>query len=126
MTPTCPRCGSVDLHSSRSKGVGDALVRALGMPPRRCSACGWRGYRPRVLCPAKHGSQPELPAVAAPPPEPISAPDPVPPPAEKAKRRGHRKHQRHLKGPKVAAWKIAALAVGLGGLLGYVVIGVGR
>lgn len=45
----CPKCGSHDVHSSRAKGARDAALRFVGVAPKRCTACGWRGYRPRFL-----------------------------------------------------------------------------
>jgi predicted RNA-binding Zn-ribbon protein involved in translation (DUF1610 family) len=49
----CPSCGSTELHSSRSKSLMDRALRALGLPPRRCAACGWRGYFARALSTAR-------------------------------------------------------------------------
>ena len=125
MSPICPRCGSVDVHSSRAKGPLEGLARVLGLPPRRCSACGWRGFRPRPLFPSKHGSQPELRAAEAPPPAPEPAPIAAPPPPaddRHSKRRKH-KHRNHIKGKGSDAWKVALLAIALGIALGYVVYG---
>jgi len=141
--PVCPRCGSTAVHSSRTKGALDRIARLAALPPRRCSACGWRGYRPRVLFPSKHGSNPELPAVqpAAEPapaqpqqPQPLpTASDPAPEPEKEketekqraAGRRRRHRHRHHIK-TKNAAWKVALLAVGMGAALGYVVLGLGR
>ncbi len=56
MLTKCPNCGSFDVHSSRASTRGERVLRVLGIAPRRCSACGWRGYRPRALYPAKQRS----------------------------------------------------------------------
>ena len=66
MLARCPRCGSRDLVSSRTRGLLDGALRVLALPPRRCAACGWRGYRPRALCKVRRASSPELPAVTLP------------------------------------------------------------
>ncbi len=44
MSRLCPGCSSADLHISRDRSLMDRAMRAIGLPPRRCSACGWRGY----------------------------------------------------------------------------------
>ncbi len=58
MLMRCPKCGSIDVHSSRGKGTKDSALRFVGIAPRRCSACGWRGYRPRFLYPSKQRAGP--------------------------------------------------------------------
>lgn len=71
MEASCPRCRGRVFHSSNSRAGIDRLLRALGFPPRRCAACGWRGYRPRSWFGARHISS-EVEAVEAPatPPDP--------------------------------------------------------
>lgn len=44
MKRLCPGCGSADLHLSRDKSLLDRMLRLAGLPARRCTACGWRGY----------------------------------------------------------------------------------
>ncbi|MGC4118161.1 MAG: hypothetical protein QM765_27140 [Myxococcales bacterium] len=108
----------------------DRIARVLAWPPRRCSACGWRGYRFRLLFPSRHGSNPELPAAKLPEPRPEAPPTASPPAtvssaeAEK-RRRKHRKH-RNLVRAKSQAWKVALVAVGLGAALGFVVLRMGN
>ena len=139
MTATCPRCGSADIHSSRSRGALETLARVVGLPPRRCAACGWRGLRPRGLYSTRRSSHSELAKVeplAPPPPSPSlrsgegdrPLPDPaVPaasveagkelggapsPPAESEHRRHrHRRHRHSAK--KHRAVPLAALLVAL-------------
>ena len=124
MIAVCPRCGSTDVHSSHTKGTADRILRLLAFPPRRCSACGWRGYRLRALYPSAHGSNPDVPVAKLPQPAP---PPPPPEPAPGRKDAGKRKHQRHhSKSKNEAAWRIALLAVGLGAVLGYVVLAMGK
>ncbi len=55
---TCPRCGCVDLSQSRTRGFLEQLLRAAGVGPRRCSACGWRGFRPDYLVARQRRSSP--------------------------------------------------------------------
>ncbi len=46
----CPRCDSLDFHSSRPRGL-DRLWRFLGAQPYRCYECGQRFHSraPRML-----------------------------------------------------------------------------
>ena len=119
MTATCPRCGSVDLQSSRSKGPLDAIARVLGLPPRRCTACGWRGIRPRLLAPARHGSSPSLPIATEQP-----KPDPAPVQEHHRRRKHHHKHHvRTSKGPNLMV-VLAAVMIGVAtGLVVYAFLG---
>ncbi|MBI5544032.1 MAG: hypothetical protein HY901_09105 [Deltaproteobacteria bacterium] len=123
MTPICPRCGSVDVYSSRAKGAGETFARLLGLPPRRCSACGWRGFRPRIIFPARRGSSPDNPVLASP-----EVPPPVPPMAasdpgsRRSKRRHHPRHHQHRIKHRGTGGKLVALALALGvaaGLMAY-------
>lgn len=66
MLMRCPKCDSIDVHSSRAKGAKDIALRFVGIAPRRCSACGWRGYRPRFLFPAKQRAGPATAPISAP------------------------------------------------------------
>jgi len=43
--PQCPRCGSRDVHRSRTR-LWERPLRTLSpLQPFRCYACRWRGWR---------------------------------------------------------------------------------
>ncbi|MFN7135639.1 MAG: hypothetical protein ACK4N5_26440 [Myxococcales bacterium] len=41
----CPRCHSWDVNRSRTRNVFERALALGTFAPRRCSACGWRGFR---------------------------------------------------------------------------------
>ena len=41
----CPRCGRNDVRESSRRGVGDGLMRLIGLAPYRCRACRNRFFR---------------------------------------------------------------------------------
>jgi predicted RNA-binding Zn-ribbon protein involved in translation (DUF1610 family) len=110
MRMQCPECGSVDVHSSRTKSSGESALRWLGIAPRRCSACGWRGLRPRSLFPVGQRSGPQRSSDAA---QAIDVREEEA--YERARlerrRRRHRNHQRRRKGRTLKA-VVYALALG--------------
>ena len=115
MTGRCPRCGNPEVQSSRARGAVETFARLLGFPPRRCTACGWRGLRPRVIFDARKASKPGIPQVELPP-----APPPPPSPAELEKRRRHR-HRHHIKTQKRQALQAVVIALVLGVGAGIIV-----
>jgi predicted Zn-ribbon and HTH transcriptional regulator len=44
MSRRCPRCTSFDIRRSRTRGTLEAAASVLFISPRRCAACGWRGF----------------------------------------------------------------------------------
>ena len=118
MTGRCPRCGNPEVQSSRARGPIELFARVIGFPPRRCTACGWRGMRPRLIFGARKASNPSIPKVAVPPPPP---PPPPPSPAEEEKRRHHHHHRHHIKKQKRQALQALVLALVLGVGAGLIV-----
>ncbi|MFN7918191.1 MAG: hypothetical protein U0Q55_22805 [Vicinamibacterales bacterium] len=53
--PQCPRCGSRDVHRSRTRTWERPLRFISSLQPYRCYACRWRGWRR-----ARYGSEPLL------------------------------------------------------------------
>jgi len=116
------------VHSSRSKGAIETLARVVGLPPRRCAACGWRGLRPRAFYDIRRCSKPELAKAE----EPAAAPAPQPQPAPIAPAdpnpHHHHRHHRHrttAKRKRSATFSAIALAVGLGICAGFMVYSCG-
>jgi hypothetical protein len=119
------------VHSSRSKGALETLARVVGLPPRRCAACGWRGLRPRAFYDIRRCSKPELAKVEAPtapaPQLPPVAPAPVAP-ADPNPHHHHHRHHRHrttAKRKRSATFSAIALAVALGVCAGFMVYSCG-
>ena len=102
MTPLpCPRCHSYDMHRSRLKTPREqAVYWAFGRKPKRCAACGWRGYR---------GPTPDGPTEVAKTPAPPTPAPPTPPDP-------YRKHRTRVKksSPLRRTLQTAAFALILG------------
>ena len=115
MTGRCPKCGNPEVQSSRARGPGEMFARMLGFPPRRCTACGWRGIRPRLIFDARKASNPSIPKVEAP-----LAPPPLPT-SDKSDRKRHHRHRHHIKKQRRQALEALLLAIVLGVGAGFVV-----